>query len=116
MRIDLNPSTMPQLDRSSGSAASTNAVEDTTQPGEAGAVDVANLSTGSDAVQQLRAHLDSIPEVRQERVNELRQAITNGTFRVSPGQIAERDAGRDKPDVQLTGLTARRAGGRPLWS
>lgn len=89
MRIDLSPSTMPQLDRSSGSAASTNAAEDTTQPGGAGAVDVANLSTGSDAVQQLRAHLDGIPDVRQERVTGLRQAISQGTFQVSPGRIAD---------------------------
>jgi flagellar biosynthesis anti-sigma factor FlgM len=88
MRIDLNPSTMPQLDRSSGSAAA-NAAEDNMEPGGTGAVDVANLSTGSDAVQQLREHLDGIPDVRQERVNGLRQAISQGTFQVSPGKIAD---------------------------
>jgi flagellar biosynthesis anti-sigma factor FlgM len=40
-------------------------------------------------VQQLREHLDGIPDVRQERVNGLRQAISQGTFQVSPGKIAD---------------------------
>ncbi len=88
MRIDLTPSTTAQLDRSQGSAVSAKAVQDTMEPTESGAVDVAHLSTGSDAIQQLRAHLDSVPEVRQQRVNDLRQQIANGTFQVSPDRIA----------------------------
>jgi negative regulator of flagellin synthesis FlgM len=88
MRIDLNPSTMPPLDRSNGSAASARAAQDMTKPLGPDAVDVAHLSTGSDSVQRLKAHLDSVPEVRQQRVNELRQAIGEGTFQVSPAGIA----------------------------
>jgi negative regulator of flagellin synthesis FlgM len=89
MRIDLNPSTTPQLDRSHGSAASTQPAPEMTGPAGSGAVDVANFSTGSDAVQQLRAKLDSVPDVRQQRVNDLRRAIGNGTFQVSADQIAD---------------------------
>lgn len=89
MRIDLTPSTTPQLDRSGSSAAATPAASSTTEPTASGGADVARLSTGSDAVQELKAHLDSIPEVRQQRVNDLRLAIANGTFQVSPGQTAD---------------------------
>jgi negative regulator of flagellin synthesis FlgM len=89
MRIDLNPSTTPQLDRSHGPAASAQSAQETTGPAISGALDVANLSTGSDAVQQLKANLDSVPDVRQQRVSDLRRAIGNGTFQVSPRQIAD---------------------------
>ncbi len=89
MRIDLTPSTTPQLDRSNGSAASATSAHDNLGPLGSGAVDVANLSTGSEAVQQLKAHLAGVPDVRQQRVNELRQAIGNGTFQVSPAKIAD---------------------------
>ena len=88
MRIDLTPSTTPQLDRSHGSAASTRTVSNRLPSNRSGGSDVANLSTGSDAVQQLKANLGSVPEVRQERVNQLRQAIGDGTFQVSPSQVA----------------------------
>lgn len=89
MRIDLTPSTTPQLDRSNGSAVSANGAHTNLEPLGPGSVDVASLSTGSDAVQQLKAHLDGIPDVRQQRVNDLRQAIGNGTYQVSPAKIAE---------------------------
>ena len=88
MRIDLSPSTTPQLDRSNGPAAPAQATQATMEAIAPSAGDVAHLSTGSDAVQQLKAQLDRVPEVRQQRVNDLRQAIGNGTFQVSPGQIA----------------------------
>jgi negative regulator of flagellin synthesis FlgM len=89
MRIDLNPSSMPELARSSGSDNSAKAGQSTAAgQTSANAGDVAQLSTGADAVQTLKSHLDQLPDVRQDRVDTLRQAISDGSFKASPDQIA----------------------------
>jgi len=86
MRIDLSPSAMTQLDRSGEATGGA-------KPGDLSelapnAEDMAHLSSGSEAVQKLRLQLDALPEVRQPRVDALRQAIGNGTFKISPQDIA----------------------------
>jgi flagellar biosynthesis anti-sigma factor FlgM len=89
MRIDLNPASMPELERSRGtSTASTKSSGSVA--GSAQTDDVANLSTGQDAVSTLGAQLSAIPDVRQNLVDGLRQAITSGTYRISPDGIADK--------------------------
>jgi flagellar biosynthesis anti-sigma factor FlgM len=89
MRIDLNTASMPELERSRGSStASTNSsggVDSSTQSD-----DVANLSTGHEAISTLGAQLKAVPEVRQELVESLRQAVNSGSFHRSPDGIADR--------------------------
>jgi negative regulator of flagellin synthesis FlgM len=87
MRIDLNPSAMPELDRSK-STTSGSKTQGLTNGPAADAEDVAHLSTGSDAVQTLRAQLDKVPEVRQQKVDSLKQAMAEGSYQVHPQQIA----------------------------
>ncbi len=86
MRIDLNPSAMPELGRSAEATAGSKPV-DMPQPA-ADAEDVAHLSSGSDAVQKLKAQLDALPDVRQQRVDALRQAVSGGTYKISPHAVA----------------------------
>jgi flagellar biosynthesis anti-sigma factor FlgM len=87
MRIDLNPSAMPELDRSN-SATSGSKTHDMTNRPPANAEDVAHLSTGSDTVQTLKAQLDKVPEVRQQKVDSLKLAIAEGSYQMYPQQIA----------------------------
>jgi len=89
MRIDLNPSSMPELERSSNSAGATKVAGGATPHATPGTGDVAQLATGSEGVGSLRVQLDKVPDIRQERVAALRQAVTNGTFKISPERIAE---------------------------
>ena len=42
-----------------------------------------------DKVQQLRLQLDAVPELRAERISELRQAISENRFVISAERIAE---------------------------
>ena len=51
--------------------------------------DQAQLSVDNQTIQQLKAHLSQVPEVRQERVNALRQAVSNGTYKVSDQQLSD---------------------------
>ncbi len=90
MKIDLNPSSMQELARSNGSAtaAPVGQTEVSNQPGVS-LDDVAQLSTGSDAIQKLKTQLEAVPDVRQQRVEGLRQAISEGSFQVSPEHIAD---------------------------
>jgi flagellar biosynthesis anti-sigma factor FlgM len=51
--------------------------------------DQAQLSADTATVQQLKASLSQVPEVRQERVNALRQAMSKGTYQVSDQQLGD---------------------------
>ncbi len=88
MRIDLNPSAMPELDRSKG-ATSGSKTQDLTNRPSASAEDVTHLSTGSDGVQILKAELDKLPDIRAQRVDSLRQALATGPYQMSPQRIAD---------------------------
>src|ERR1700748_2559780 len=89
MRIDLTPPSMPDLDRSGSSATTAKAGSGSSVSGSSEGNDSAQLSTGSDAVQALQKQLESVPDGRQERVSALRQAMSDGSFQVSPARIAE---------------------------
>lgn len=85
MRIDLNLGNLEQLHETS-----------TRRPAESarGAKsidkgDKADLSSSGSGVSQLTAAAMAMPEVRAERVNELRQAMVQGTYRFEPKAIAE---------------------------
>ena len=51
--------------------------------------DQAQLSVDSGTVQQLKASLSQVPEVRQERVAALRQAMSSGSYQVSDQQLSD---------------------------
>lgn len=51
--------------------------------------DQAQLSIDSGTVQQLKASLSLVPEVRQDRVDALRQAVSNGSYQVSNQQLSD---------------------------
>ena len=52
-------------------------------------MDRAQLSAGSGRVQQLMASVVQEPEVRHERVNALRTAISSGRYHVSDEQLSD---------------------------
>ena len=51
--------------------------------------DQAQLSVESGTVQQMKTTLSHLPEIRQERVNALRQAVNSGSYQVSNQQLAD---------------------------
>jgi flagellar biosynthesis anti-sigma factor FlgM len=51
--------------------------------------DQTKLSGDSGAAQQLKTMLSQVPEVRQDRVDALRQALGNGSYKVSDHQLAD---------------------------
>jgi flagellar biosynthesis anti-sigma factor FlgM len=58
--------------------------------GQAKAVtDQTQLSASQSRVQDLKGELTGLPDVRQDRVAALQQAITNGSFRASDQQLAD---------------------------
>lgn len=88
MRIDPNPQAQPVPDSSrssspnaassgSGSAASSSLGEDQ-----------ASLSGAHVQVQALASEVLQFPEVRQEKVNALRQVVADGSYKPNSDQIA----------------------------
>jgi len=51
--------------------------------------DETDLSTDLQKVQELKTQLEKMPEVRQEKVQELQNAISNGTYEADSGKIAD---------------------------
>jgi negative regulator of flagellin synthesis FlgM len=52
-------------------------------------LDETNLSSDLQKVQELKAHLANLPDVRLEKVQDLRHAVSNGTYEVDSGKIAD---------------------------
>jgi negative regulator of flagellin synthesis FlgM len=73
----------PNITRSGSSASQSSA-----SPVSSGQ-DQAQFSVDSGTVQQLKSALSQLPEVRQERVNALRQAVNDGSYQVSNQQLAD---------------------------
>jgi len=51
--------------------------------------DQAQLSVNSQTIQQLKASLSQVPEVRPERVEALRQAVRSGNYQLSDQQLSD---------------------------
>ena len=86
MRIDLNSST----GQISGDLSSTQtSTQRTAQPEPAATEDRTTLTSGSSSIASLVSTALSFPEVRQETVSNLRQAVTNGQYQLDPAQIAK---------------------------
>ena len=51
--------------------------------------DTTSFSTDSVAVSDLTAKALQTPEVRQDKVNSLRQAVQNGSYKVDPQAVAD---------------------------
>jgi negative regulator of flagellin synthesis FlgM len=93
MKID--PSKLHCIGRSSVGRVTPGAVEGTgpvhTDPAaRVGGADQVMLSQRAQEVQAARAALAQVPEVRQERVAELKASIEGGTYKVEPDKVAER--------------------------
>jgi len=86
MKIDLNNaagSLGPAEWAAKGAAGrSTEASTDASQ-------DRATISTQSSAVQNLAAQALNTPEIRQDKVSALRDAVNNGTYSLDPSKIAD---------------------------
>jgi flagellar biosynthesis anti-sigma factor FlgM len=51
--------------------------------------DQAQFSVDNDTIQSLKATLSQVPEVRQDRVDALRQALSRGSYQVSDEQLSD---------------------------
>jgi negative regulator of flagellin synthesis FlgM len=86
MRIDLYNSAASQIDSQSSSEqvkAQNIASSQTDSDG-----DRATLTSGSGSVSALVSQAMSSPEIRQDKVASLQQAVATGQYQLDPGQIA----------------------------
>lgn len=89
MRIDLNPSSQPLSETNRGNTPNAAAAAKSSSSSALGTgEDQAVLSGTLVEVQALVAQASQLPEVRQERVTALRQAVQSGTYQASPEQVA----------------------------
>jgi flagellar biosynthesis anti-sigma factor FlgM len=86
MRIDLNAGAQATAEADpadvQGGAGSSSSVSSTL------AEDQAQLSGSHAQVETLAAEVERMPEVRQERVQALRQAVQSGQYDASPEKVA----------------------------
>lgn len=86
MKIDLNNASgsLIPADWAAKGAASRSADASNEASG-----DRTTISTQGSAVQDLAAKALDTPEIRQEKVNALRESVNNGTYSLDPSKIAE---------------------------
>ncbi len=91
MRIDFNPGTQPLPESSRSSTQSS--LASTSAAGTAASSplgeDQAQFSGAHVQVQSLVAQALQLPEIRQEKVNALRQAVLGGNYQPSSEKVAE---------------------------
>jgi flagellar biosynthesis anti-sigma factor FlgM len=89
MRIDGNQAAQPLPE--SGRTSNASAVNADTHPpvSSVSGEDQAQISDAHAQVQVLVAQASQLPEVRQEKVNALRQTILDGSYQPSSSQVAE---------------------------
>jgi flagellar biosynthesis anti-sigma factor FlgM len=87
MRIDLNAGPQP-LSETSRSNAGNVAASSSFTGKVPGAEDQTELSGAHIQVQTLVAQASQLPEIREERVSALRQAVQSGHYRTTPEKVA----------------------------
>lgn len=87
MKIDGN-NPFPETQSATFQRANVSGGTGSNEVSETPEADGASLSTGS-TVSALAAQLKQMPDVRQERVAALRQAVQSGQYQVSDEQIAD---------------------------
>ncbi len=86
MRIDLNSSAASQI--SSEQDAKQVAANRTAKTAYAAHEDRTTLTSNSTSVQSLVSAAMQSPEVRQDKVDSLRQAVSSGQYKLDAGEIA----------------------------
>jgi len=86
MKIDLNSSTPDPI---ATSRSDSNTVASANRPHKAVEEDTASLSFDRTSVGSLISQAMAAPDVRQEKIDALRQAISNGQYKLEPDKIAD---------------------------
>ena len=68
---------------------------------EAGSTDKVNISSKAKVVQQIRKEIDSLPDVRANKVEEAKKAIELGTYNIKGEKVAAKMIGESIVDSIL---------------
>jgi negative regulator of flagellin synthesis FlgM len=49
-----------------------------------------DLSSKAKDIHKIKQDLEQIPEIREDKVNELKRQIENGSYAINPGKIADK--------------------------
>ena len=88
MRVD-GPLSVPENLQTQKVANSGSSAQQSSPASIGSSQDQAQLSVHNQSIQQLKSNLSQVPEVRQERVDALRQAVSNGSYQVSDQQLSD---------------------------
>lgn len=89
MKVDLNGLTGPALDNIKSPQRSPSETAPSATAESSVAEDAATLSVDATRVNSLVAKALDAPQIRQDKVEALRQAVESGKYTVDPAQIAE---------------------------
>jgi flagellar biosynthesis anti-sigma factor FlgM len=86
MRIDLNQTAASQV-ATEPNSTQVNA-KNVSASGASGAEDRTSFKSDTQSLSSLVSTAMSSPEIREDKVASLQQAVSNGTYQLDPGQIA----------------------------
>ncbi len=88
MRVD-GPLPLPESTQTTGVTRSGSTGQSSSTVSVNSGPDQAQLSVDGQTIQALQASLGQLPEVRQEQVESLRQAVGSGKYQVSDQQLGD---------------------------
>lgn len=77
--------------KSSGSSSKTSSEASTVASGS----DSVQLSSEAQEISRIQASINALPEINQERVNEIKSQIENGTYQIDALSLAEKIIAND---------------------
>ena len=87
--------------------------EKTVTSGNPIATERVDLSSEAKDIQKIKQILDQTPDVREEKIQELRQQIEKGSYLINSGMIADKMLGESLIDVKAWRVDGKPAAGKP---
>jgi len=64
------------------------------EPAKAASKDSMKLTVNQGDIEKVNEQVKKLPDLRQDRIQELAQAVRDGTYKVDPTEVADRMMGR----------------------
>lgn len=63
-------------------------VDKTADTGTANSTDSVNLSSNARSIEEMTRAIAQLPDVRNDKINDVKKSISDGTYTINPGEIA----------------------------
>ncbi|MEO5359789.1 MAG: flagellar biosynthesis anti-sigma factor FlgM [Nitrospirota bacterium] len=86
--MKINSSVPPEVKQVYGTVKKADKTMDTGAAAQANNADSVKLSSDARAIEEMTRAIAQLPDVRDDKINEIKTSISNGTYTINPSEIA----------------------------